>query len=356
MSDESGVLAEAAARRKEAVLNAVDRVLAAYDEWSRDVSDFKIHPDGALADYLEVLQGVIDNGHIPQNCFELVQQCRQLIVEYRRYQDGEWKAGSLEPTERFYHRVAAVQSARVGASPPEATLVESVKLLREQNVSDQQIARMYGTRDPESGIWSGPFFKRGVVQSRLLDSEADHPTSIIPEGWKHPNETARQDRFAEQMRDRLHRIDNRANEAAAARRRATVPPSEAEIVAYLAEEKAYPGQAYKRWRESGVTMEQILDICNRYDIKTSEPATPQAPIDRLSAEDAALMQPPEMGDDEPSSTEFSPERFSERVLELDASGQSVAEIRTAVQQEFGETFSPQKVAAVLRSKDKQEVA
>jgi hypothetical protein len=341
---------EATTRRKEAVLNAVDRLLGAYDNWSKDVSDFKIQPDSELDDYLNVLEGVIDNGHIPQSCFELTQEVRKLLVAYRRYEEGEWKAGSLEPTERFYHCVAQVQQARLGAVPPESTTLESVKQLREQKVSDQQIARIHGTRDPESGLWSGPFFKRGVPQSKLIDSEAEHPTSVLPDGWVHPNETAKQDQFAEQMRDRLHRIDNRANEAAASQRRQTIMPSEEEILFYVLDERASPRQAYKRWRDAGLTMEAIQDILDRHDIVVIGPDGPADPIDRLSAADAALMQPPEINEDEPASTEFSQERFAERVLELSAAGQEVADIRTAVQQEFGETFSSQKVAAVLRSK------
>ena len=137
--------------RKEAILKAVDDVLAVYEEWAKDDQEYRINPESALADYLEVLQSTLDVGDTPQECLELVVEAGKMLAQYRRYQDGAWHPHSYEPTEAFYLTVRATQEARAGAQPPGESLIEPVALLRAQGVDDRQIARIYGVRDPDTG-------------------------------------------------------------------------------------------------------------------------------------------------------------------------------------------------------------
>lgn len=329
-------------------------MVTAYEAWQADEADFRINADSELDDFLRVMESVIDNGVIPNQCLTLVIEARKLLVAYDGYQNGEWKPGTLEPTEKFYLAVAAVVAARVVAEPPQRAMLETVATLRKQGVSDRQISHIYGTRNPQTGEWSGPFLRNGVPVENLITSEAEHPGSVIGDDWVHPDETAKQDRFATSMKDRLHRIDNRAAAAQAQTVRKTARPSDDDIADYL-REGGFPAQAFKMWRSSGVTLEDVYDVAKRHDIVMASKDDPTAPIDRLSPEDAALMEPPAIQQGHVDTVTFNEDAFQARVLELSARGDKPAEIRQTIQQETGKQFSPQKIAAVIReAKDSPE--
>jgi len=337
--------------RKLAILNALDDVLAAYDEWADDKSDYRINPDSALADHLELLETTVDNGAIPQQCLTLVVAIGKLMTAYRRYTDGEWCPHSLEPTERFYAAIREVQTARIEAAPPQATLLESVANLRCTEVSYKQIARMHGVLNRRTGLWEGPFFTNGRPDTKLIDQESAYPQSVLEEGWVHPRETARLEQYEADMKDRLHRIDSRANGVKATSERRAVRPSEDEVVAYL-DEGAFPRMAFRRWRDSGITLAEIMDISERHNIVPSSKEQPTAPADRMDVEDAGLMEPQKTVD----TATYSPELLKTRVLELHSKDRKPAEIRAAVQTEFGQKFSPQKIAAIVRESAADEPA
>jgi len=105
----------------------------------------------------------------------------KLLIEFRRYNTRA--AGAFQadggPGSAFWTAAKATKLIRIELETPKPATRDSVRTLREQGVSNQQIAfSIYGFRE------KGPFvFEDGSIDERLLDKEAASPGSVIPRDW-----------------------------------------------------------------------------------------------------------------------------------------------------------------------------
>jgi hypothetical protein len=345
------------ARRREWILRRVDEFVKSYDEWANDEKTTVISPDSALGDMMEIMFVAVSKGDIPENCLELTLAINRLEHQWELYQQGEFVAHTLEPQPTFYAAVRAVVDARRGVSLPTSRLVESVRTLREQKVSDIQIAKIYGHRDGER--WIGPFFNaRSAVMSHLIDKEAEQPGSVIPASWEHPSDVANRTRRERELQTRLQRVDQRATreQQRSERIRSEERPTEQQVAEYLAE-GAFLHQVLRQWPI--LTGEEVLAIAERRQVPLK---TPQSTLYAPPADDSQSGEA-EDGDDSGDVTQAvqsgtagtpSDEQQREMVLTLIADNPEMPnqEIRERLIAAGG-TLTPHQIAGLRREARKR---
>lgn len=347
--------AQQADQRKEAILRVVDEFIEAYDAWVNDAKTVMIDPDGPLGDRIEIMLTVCGIGAVPEKCLDLVLAVNRLGLEWRRYNEGSFVAGTLEPQSPFYAAVRAVSEARRGVKLPTARLVESVRTLREQKVSDIQIAKIYGFRNGD--LWTGPFFNaRGAVMSHLIDKECEQPGSVITADWQHPADAAAAAQRERDMQTRLERVDQRASQSVERRREGT-RPTDQQIADYLAE-GAFLHQVLRQWPM--LTGKEVLAVAARRGLAVKTPTQtlqPAVGIDDGETEAEAEADVSAAGGAPESfpTTSMTDQQQRDFVLALlaESPDMSTPDIRDQLVQRGG-TLTPHQIAGLRRELRRRE--
>lgn len=177
MAENNPVITE---RRRE-ILEAVDNLIDVHDRWEADPQR-PLFPTDEFAPCIADAALYCDptRGHIPSECFNVCTAMIDLMAKWEDYLEGASNEDG-NPTRMFWDGFRSLVQAREGsvARPPKR--IETPTLLREQKVSDNQIAKIWGTRNAK-GIFFGPFYdEAGGVRSDLIQNEVDKPGSILGE-------------------------------------------------------------------------------------------------------------------------------------------------------------------------------
>lgn len=173
------------------LLNLVDNLDDAYNKWIESPSNNIPSPEmQAAIEELQFYNDSITSIDIDEE--ELLLKVRILLEEFRQWEKGEKYLRTGEPTASFWSAMNHVFKTRMKEDGFVFAKLETVKQLREQGVSNQQIATcIYGTR-LDNGDYDGLFVTRhGVIKTDLLDQEAANPGSVVPPDYVCPYDQKR---------------------------------------------------------------------------------------------------------------------------------------------------------------------
>lgn len=167
-------------QRRESILQSVDAMISAYEHWRDDDGSPDV-PTEKLERAIESAIYTCGRGDIPADCRRLVASMGTLAQRWDEYKNGERDAMD-RPRGVFWDAFSGVVKSRKGATVQPARSYETVRMLRDQKVSDAQIAVIY------KGLFHDEY---GRVRVDLIDREAKEPGSVVPKDWIHPDELAR---------------------------------------------------------------------------------------------------------------------------------------------------------------------
>ena len=164
--------------RKEQILAAVDNLIHVHDAWENDDHSPGV-PTEAFEQAVEDCVGIVCTGDLPSDCREINTAVGRLAVEWNEYREGRKINGNGTPFDSLWAAYREIVQARRGADAPVKRTLESVAQLREQKVSDFQIAKLYGVMHPQSGLygptWEGVFFDDN---SRVMHDKIDQESKL----------------------------------------------------------------------------------------------------------------------------------------------------------------------------------
>lgn len=153
--------------RQTEIINAVNEALRMTANWIRDLQkgDSLALPPMIVTALRNMV--IVCEGGLPDDCRDLYVAVQKLAEELRQYiqqYDGKINPNG-SPVGSFWNALSGVEGLINKVDAPYISQLESVKELREQKVSDDQIAfNIYGLRG------KGPFVTRnGTVNKRLID-------------------------------------------------------------------------------------------------------------------------------------------------------------------------------------------
>jgi len=170
--------------RRTEVLSAFDTLFRVYDRWqSKPVETFPLDMEDCLNSLFTIF---IDGGDIPHELLTIVPDVNRLHEMWRALKKGEGRADRDGiPTRGFWNLFLHVREcidrqtdqAEEEPLPPVSDLLIELK---PHPYKYQQIARIYGARNPETDQYEGPFFDRsGSPVSSLIEKEGKEPGSVI---------------------------------------------------------------------------------------------------------------------------------------------------------------------------------
>lgn len=328
--------------RKEQILLAVDNLIRVHDDWEND-DRAPIVPTEAFEQALEDCVHIVCNGDIPTECREMNTAVSRLAVEWEDYRNLERVNPNGTPHDSMWAAYREIVQARRGAIAPVPRTLESVAQLREQKVPDYQIAKMYGTRDPSTGLhtptWIGPFFdENGRIRHDQIDKEHKKPGSVLGKNWVHPDEISRVEKEKLELDTRLKRLESQQEQ------RDDSPYEDPASIADMLYEGAFPAQIAKTKK---VSIREVLEVAKELEITPND----------IHAEETWEDQ--KKGREE----KFTPEQeelIKNAILIVHASDEkeekSASDIAEAVMKTLElNGVTPQKVAAVLREHKRQSL-
>jgi len=212
--------------RLDLLFSAIEEVKAQHAEW---VQSDRPYITRGLDEAMGNLATLFAEGGIPAECRELEQLVRTLANEWKAWQaDADIRGATHLPDDSVWRAWELVEQSHDKATAPPIPRIESVKTLRDQGVSDNQICLIYGWQDA-----------RGRYEAWKIDEELAHPgkhtTDWVDPVTKHRREVAEQQRqLAESIRQKRAEKVERLN--------AVAPESLEELV------------------QQGVFLEQICDM------------------------------------------------------------------------------------------------
>lgn len=361
--------------RRQAMLLAVGELIRVHDEWEADPEGpgYITSPfEGALNHAV----AVCCHGDVPADCREVATAMDALRTAWNRYQEGDRLPGAV-PTGEFWSSFRGVLAAFNGAENPNVRPLEPVHLLYESMRSypnrDLQIARMYGTRQPDGrgGFqWVGPFFgPNGVPRADLIHRQAQAERGVkgvepvLPADWVHPEHVAASARAKAAAEGRLSRLESRAGESS--------PKIDPATIEDLLREGQYPDVIAK---VKGVPMADVLREAERlalqpatrpnlaaersaheprFDLGENQQSDPVAePGDRDVDEPVDAEVDAEPGDDPDADTGFDLRGAVEDAMTDPASKDlGAGEIAALIREQYPEAgdVDGRKVAGIMRS-------
>jgi hypothetical protein len=188
--------------RVEQLNQVVDEFQQSHDRWL-DNRNAGVAPDDPLCDAIERLQTVFDAGVCPVSHIDMNNAVMELQLEYGKWQNSR----DDEPRPAFWEAVRRVFDCRkrIADAAKEPDQIAPIKRLREQGLSDKQIAYyVYGwqtrdgkTYDANGDKRCGPFVTAsGGIEYTLMEQEQEKPGSVLKPNtelpyWVHPSEAAR---------------------------------------------------------------------------------------------------------------------------------------------------------------------
>jgi hypothetical protein len=160
-------------KRTERLHAAVKEFAAVHDKWSD--AQTRPNPDESYADAIEGMFQVFDQGEIPADCRQLAAKVATLQMRWEEYVDQREAGERVYPANEFWEaREKLIQAFSNPVQRPVFKPLESIALLRHQQVPDRLIAKIYGL-----------IGENGEPQSHLVQQEIDQPGSVIgPDtGW-----------------------------------------------------------------------------------------------------------------------------------------------------------------------------
>lgn len=321
--------------RTQEILAAVDRLAQEWDRWSEDTTSPAIEESSPIDDALTIAIDTCRIGDVPSQCRELIDSMGRLGLEYDLYAHGECVPTTGEPLPKFYAAYQSVLRARQGAEPFVPRQIESVGELRRQNVSDIQIARIYGYLDRRSEMWVGPFFgRRGEVLVDQIALELKEPGKVITADWIHPQDAAEVARRKSDLESRMNRLSALADE--------DKPPTytEDDVVRYL-KEGAFPAQAARMFR---IGLDEVVEIANRNGIKIG------------SAEAMIVASEAHHAGEDFGVENMSESELNDRIVALHKEGMEKVDIVKKLSTETRQNITIQKVVKVLAKQQPASVA
>mgnify|MGYP006348146317 FL=1 len=337
--------------RREEILAAVDDLLATHDEWEND----PLAPSVPSVAFESAINGAITicaHGDIPGDCRQLIRAMEDLSVQWIAYEDGSMEPTGL-PKRSFWNAMAEVVRHRQESKHDERPKLESVKILKGQNVTDAQIATIYSAnvmtnRGPKR---VGPFHdSRGVVLSHLIRQEAEQPGSVIPPDWIHPDRQAEMDKVTEANRNRLTRVQGRATD--------NTPKEDplkllkdgqyADVVAKVC--KMPLADVIALAHEHGIEVSSRPNLMSErsdYLPKLSESQERVFDAQASRSEDVEFVAEPDTTDDDGPET-FDAAESIRAILDDTGGSADASEIAGLIKERHGETLTTRQVAAFVR--------
>jgi len=314
------------------ILDAATNLIAVHDDWANNTGS-EIPPTAALEEAAETFIDVCEAGDIPGRCRELIAHACAFAGRWRNYTTGGWLPNGM-PKPEVWTALANVRHALKGAQEYEAKEPEPVRLLREQKVTDHQIAyHIWGHRG------QGPFVKpNGSPDTKKLDEESAKPGTHT-KNWVHPEQ---QERMQVVSADALNKL--RAAAASRPGRRVEEPATieqliddgcNVEQIAQL--KRVTPEEVRRVARKTGRTVPELENVN-----ALRSPHEPTHDLDHLPGGTTTQQQP-----NDPPEGQSLDDVILETSDELgeEAEAGMIAEL---VSEKTGDKVTPQKVAAVLR--------
>lgn len=340
------------------ILDAVDAMFAAHDEWESD----RTAPEQPTEKLEFAINSAIETcryGDAPQSCRELLAAMEALGKEWAAYQNGQWDR-QQRPLPAFWEAWRNVVTARSGATPIRPRRPESVSELLRQGVSYNQIAMaIYGHRG------QGPFLEDGgAVRVDLIEQQARFEDGkpgaerVIPEDWIHPAEQERVREHNQQFVHRLQRLEARQEQT-----RGYVEPKsvdeclqEGMLPAQVANVKDVPiEQVWERVRALGLNLDGDPLGTPAFQTAPTAPSGQEGAAGESQQSEAGAGDGPVGISGQAVSDEEALQELIAQTAQANAN-LGASDIAAKVSEELGETVSTQKVVAVLRSRQKPATA
>lgn len=133
---------------------------------------------------------LFQTGDVPRDCLSLFRLVERLKAEWDEF-DMYVSIKQPRPRAGFWKILDEIENELTFAPPNvNDAPVESLELLKEQNVREHQICTIY------SHEGKGPFMKNGLPQPHLLRQEMEKPGSVLGKDFEHPRVTAERERLA----------------------------------------------------------------------------------------------------------------------------------------------------------------
>jgi hypothetical protein len=161
------------ATRSQFLFALVDRFLKAHDNWANP-TDQTLYPPLSYWSALDEMVGGFESGDLPADCRPLAKEVFAVGIQKIAHDERD----ELSPPDSFWQSRQDLETAfQKAGQPGHATYRESVKVLNEQGVAPEQIARIWGLTNPDG---SG---RPHLVQQELLE-----PGSVITPDYVHPDD------------------------------------------------------------------------------------------------------------------------------------------------------------------------
>lgn len=201
-------------QRKTQILKAVNRAIREEAAWAADVEGTDI-PNAAMDASLVELGVVVRDGDLPKTTIAVALAALRVADLWQAYRDGD-RVGNQYPTDEFWAAFREMQHYYRGVDAVDVAEIEPVHVILEQAKHDprrhEYVARAYGWREetePNRWVWTGPFFKNGVVDTHAVEQHAafergEHTDRVLPPDWILPSE---QDRINKRNVELLSQLD-----------------------------------------------------------------------------------------------------------------------------------------------------
>lgn len=319
----------ASTARENEILQAVDRFLKEHNEWASSTD--RETPDEDYWDAYDEMIRVVDEGDTPRSLRQLVAGVGTLDRERIKFDHSQEDADDQMPHAEFWAAREDLAHVRTTQARDDIALLkplETIQELREQKVTDSQIAKIYGL-----------FMANGEPASHLIQREIDKPGSVIDAKWVDPR--VREIRAEREAKER--ESDEDAREGLSARRRRAEQ-----------EEKPCPETPHELW-EQKVSVAQSAKMLKMTETKVAELfkrfakeredmlAGKGAPKNRAPAEPESSDE----GADDADSEAVSDEKIQE-IAELAREGMKPKEIGEQV------GLDGRRVAGIIRTLNKKK--
>lgn len=159
--------------RAEELFKLVQDFMDVHDRWAGDETK-NTPPDLSYWKSAQAMLDAFNEGELPASCRRLSTAVFQFGQEVMMFDalDEVW------PSNNFWEARERLQATLLDlGSPNEPTYIPSIPELVDQKVPHEQIARMYGLKNPD-----------GSGKSHLIAKELKQPGSVIDENWVHPSD------------------------------------------------------------------------------------------------------------------------------------------------------------------------
>lgn len=160
--------------RGELLYSSVERFNKIHNEWAGAGDNSSPYPTLTYWGELQEMVRVFEEGDLPAESRVLATHVFRLAKEFAIH-DGQ---DAVEPHQEFWRARQDLEQYHSQMNEPGTPRHrESMQQLRDQKVPDEQIARMWGLKNPD-----------GTGKSYLVQREIDNPGSVIGPDYVHPDD------------------------------------------------------------------------------------------------------------------------------------------------------------------------